>query len=168
MPSRQALALMSGDPGGAGSAFVGDPGIFGSIFRSVGSMAVSSIPGVGPAARIGGGAIGRAVGRSARVLRTPAGAGAAGGVVGAGIGALKQAFGGVSGGGFGHLDGYVTILSRTGRPVKIITPQGRMVNLRRRSRGISASALRGAFRLARIAHQFGGVARTGRRARSRK
>ncbi len=159
---------MLGDPGGAGEILLGDPGV-GSIFRSiasrlpvVGGIFQRGLPALGPARGVGG-PLGRAVGRATRVLSTPVGAGAAGAIVGAGIGSLGST---VLNGGGGPA-GWITITDRRGRATKMIAPNGRVVNLRRRRRGISAAALSGAFRLARIAHAFGGVARTGRRPRRR-
>ncbi len=165
MPSRQAMVLL-GDPGGAGEALVtGDPAL-GSIFGAVGSLASRFFRRRPPTGivRAPGGPLGRIFGRASTVLRTPTGAGAAGAIVGAGIGSLV---GVEAGGGGGGAAGFLTITDRRGRPIKIIAPNGRVINLRRRRRGISAAALSGAFRLARIAHAFGGVARTGRRPRRR-
>lgn len=102
---------------------------------------------------------------SARPITTAVAGGLAAGGAGA---ALESLLAGGAGGGGGMPGGFTVLrVSRTGRPLKILTPQGRVVSLVRRRGGISAAAIRGAFKLARLAHAFGGVARTGRRPRAR-
>ncbi len=156
MPSRQVLALSTGDPGGE-FTLLGDPGIWGSLGRALGSFAPGGA--LAPTA----GQLGRIRGRASSVIRQhPVATGAGIGAVGA---AAAIGLGGVIAG--GSVNGFIPIHSKKGRLIKLVAPSGRVVNLVRRRRGISAAALSGAFRLARIAHQFGSAARTGHRPRRR-
>lgn len=158
--------VLSGDPRGfrfpaALAGEEGDP-LFGFI-----SGAIGAARGLGRIFRRRP----QAITRAAQVISArPVTSAIAGGVAAGGAGAaLESLLAGRSAGGMMGVPGGFTILraSRTGRPTKILTPQGRVISLVRRRGGISAAAIRGAFKLARLAHSFGGVARTGRRPRRR-
>lgn len=163
--SRSTLALMAGDPGVLGALMGLGSRIAGGIIRKTAPIVPVGRAGT-VLARIAGGARG-ALTKTAAVLG-PAGTavlgGAAAGVAGGMIaGRPSAAAGAALAGGF-----QVIKMGRTGRPLRILTADGRVVNLVRRHRGISASAISAAFRLARLAHAFGGAMRTGRRPHHRK
>lgn len=151
--------VLSGDlPSLVGFGESGDPGLI--------TAAVAGARGIGRIFRRRGGTAITRTGRTLamRPVTTAIAGGAAAGVAG---GALEALLAGAGGAAIGGMPGGFTVLrvSRTGRPIKILTPQGRVISLTRRRGGISAAAIRGAFKLARLAHAFGGVARTGRRTR---
>lgn len=80
---------------------------------------------------------------------------------------LPRIFGGGGGPDVGTLNGFATIKGRSGKISKLITSSGKIINVTRRRRGISATELRGFRKVASLVRQFGGsrVARTPRRRR---
>jgi hypothetical protein len=155
--------MVMGDPRHGYMAY-GDPG-FGSFLRKVGGVAGRLLGVTSPKISLalpgpsGGGVLSKVGG----IVRAHPGvvAGGAGALAigaGAGIEALARR------GGAHPMAGGMEVLSttRSGRP-KLVLVGNRVVNLQRRRKGISAAAISGAFRLARLAHAFGGAMRTGRR-----
>lgn len=164
MASRTSF-IMRGDP--RHGYMYGDPGLFGFLGKGLKFLgrAAGVVPQETRLAITGGGVLSKTAG----IVRAHPGAAAAvGGLAAAGAGAaLEHAArgGGMMRGGGGGFE--ILTSTRSGRPRQILVG-GKVITVGRRRKGISAAAISGAFRLARLAHMFAGVARTGRRTHARK
>lgn len=126
------------------------------------------------AARRARGLIKRGASKIIQIATSPAGRAAIGAVGGGVVGAAAQR---VFGGARPALPAGFTVLrasrpraaSPGGRPLQLLTAQGRIINLQRRRRGISATELRGFRKVVGLLHRVGMTPkRLGRGGRRRK
>ena len=132
MASRKALVLASvGDPG-LGAFFGGAARVLAPLFKRAAPLVRQAVPQL-----------------------AAAGAGALAGA----IAAPGPLFGAPGRPGLAPMGQFITISGRTGRPIRLISPTGRVINLARRGRGISASQLRGFHRIMGLLSRVGMSAR---------
>ena len=136
------------------------------VFQSQGDPFLGALGGLVKRV-VGGGLFKRGASKIVQIARSPVGRAVGGVLAAGGIGAVA---GRVLGAGPG-LPGGFTVLkaSRTGKPLRILTPQGRIINLVRRRGGISSVELRGFRKVVSLLGRVGMTPkRLGGRRRPRK